>query len=573
MATTTDIIASPITINAATLLPLKLTSKNFAAWHLQIVALLEGLNLFGYIDGSYPCPPPTITVDGADVPNPAHAKWKQQDRLIYSAIIGSLSENLVTTISKAALAESKAAAAWTTLTTLFANKSRSRVMTLKDKISHISKGSNPVADYLQEIQQIADELALIGHPLDDLDIVIHALSGLGPDYKEIIAALKARDIPITFEQLFEKLLDYERFLKKDEPILVDIPIATANVAKKTFHPRPRQRNNRFVFDPKRSRTSHQSDSPLQHRHSSGQFCEKPGHTAKTCYKILGRPPNQPSPIVNFAHVSTNSTSQPPALSLSPSSLDSSTVIPLNNSSLSVPPPHLISTTDHFPIPLPCDINPTPTHIENSAPPHNNTDAASSFLPSKPNPTNTHPMTTRSKNNIFKPKRIFHSTKQPLLESLEPTCVSQALKIPHWKQAMSEEFMVLLNNGTWDLVPPSSQLSPIGCKWIFKIKRHPDGSISRYKARLVAKGFHQMHGVNYFDTFSPVIRPQTIKLVLSIALAYNWPICQMDVNNAFLQGTLHEEVYMQQPPGFIHPSYPSHVFRMGIMVFCDVNEIL
>ncbi|KAI4297314.1 hypothetical protein L6164_037208 [Bauhinia variegata] len=311
MATTTDIIASPITINAATLLPLKHTSKNFAAWHLEIVALLEGLNLFGYIDGSYPCPPPTITVDGADVPNPAHAKWKQQDRLIYSAIIGSLSENLVSTISKAALAESKAAAAWTTLTTLFASKSRSRVMTLKDKISHISKGSKPVADYLQEIQQIADELALIGHPLDDLDIVLHALSRLGPDYKEIIAALKAKDIPITFEQLFEKLLDYERFLKKDEPVLVDIPIATANVAKKTFHPRPRQRNNRSFFDPKPSRTSHQSDRPLQHRHSfvHCQFCEKPGHTAKTCYKIVGRPPNQPSHIVNFAHGNGNPSNQ------------------------------------------------------------------------------------------------------------------------------------------------------------------------------------------------------------------------------------------------------------------------
>ncbi|KAI4318232.1 hypothetical protein L6164_026021 [Bauhinia variegata] len=219
-------------------------------------------------------------------------------------------------------------------------------------------------------------------------------------------------------------------------------------------------------------------------------------------------------------VSTNSTSQPP-LHPYPHPL----LIPPRLSHLTIHPYPFrrLTLSQQLKIsPFLCTVTTylSPTHIENSSPPHNNIDAASSLPPSNPHPTNTHSMTTRSKNNIFKPKRIFHSTKHPLPESLESTCISQALKIPHWKQAMSEEFMALLNNGTWDLVPPSSQLSPIGCKWVFKIKCHPNGSIYRYKARLVAKGFHQMHGVNYFDTFSPVIRPQTIKLVLSIALAYN-----------------------------------------------------
>lgn len=126
--------------------------------------------------------------------------------------------------------------------------------------------------------------------------------------------------------------------------------------------------------------------------------------------------------------------------------------------------------------------------------------------------------------------------------------------------MDHEFNALLHNGTWELVPKSSH-TPIGCKWIFRIKRNPDGSISKYKARLVAKGFLQQQGKYYFETFSPVTKPVTIRTVLSIALSSNWNIRQLDVNNAFLHGTLHEEVFMTQPPGYIHPDYPTHVCKL------------
>lgn len=126
--------------------------------------------------------------------------------------------------------------------------------------------------------------------------------------------------------------------------------------------------------------------------------------------------------------------------------------------------------------------------------------------------------------------------------------------------MDAEFNALLTNGTWELVPKENHYS-IGCKWIFRIKRKPDGTIDKYKARLVAKGFLQQYGKDYFDTFSPVTKPVTICTVISIALSQNWPIRQLDVNNAFLHGTLHEEVFMEQPPGFIHPQYPSHVCKL------------
>ncbi|KAI5342267.1 hypothetical protein L3X38_010142 [Prunus dulcis] len=102
---------------------------------------------------------------------------------------------------------------------------------------------------------------------------------------------------------------------------------------------------------------------------------------------------------------------------------------------------------------------------------------------------------------------------------------------------------------WSLVPPSPLHTPIGCKWVFQIKRHPDGRIERNKARLVAKGFHQQPGIDYTETFSPVVKPATIRIILSLAISRGWSLRQLDIKNAFLHAFLNEDVYMIQPPGF------------------------
>ena len=102
---------------------------------------------------------------------------------------------------------------------------------------------------------------------------------------------------------------------------------------------------------------------------------------------------------------------------------------------------------------------------------------------------------------------------------------------------------------------------IGCKWVLKPKLKPDGSLDRLKARLVAKGYHQIDGVDYTETFLPVIKPGTIRLVLSLALVRHWDIRQLDVKNAFLHGVLTEDIYMEQPPSMINPKFPSHVCKL------------
>jgi histone deacetylase 1/2 len=124
--------------------------------------------------------------------------------------------------------------------------------------------------------------------------------------------------------------------------------------------------------------------------------------------------------------------------------------------------------------------------------------------------------------------------------------------------MEQEFKALLHNETWKLVPPISGVNVIDFKWVFKVKKHVDGSIERYKVRLVAKGFKQRYDLDYKDTFSPVVKPTTIRLLLSLAVTRGWSIHQVDVHNAFYHGVLEEEVYLRQPPGFVDPSRPYHL---------------
>jgi histone deacetylase 1/2 len=132
--------------------------------------------------------------------------------------------------------------------------------------------------------------------------------------------------------------------------------------------------------------------------------------------------------------------------------------------------------------------------------------------------------------------------------------------------MQDEYDALLRNHTWHLVPYKKGANLIDCKWVFKIKRKSDGTIDRYKGRLVAKGYKQRYGLDYEDTFSPVVKIATIRLVLSIAVSRAWPMRQLDVQNAFLHGVLEEEIYMRQPPGFESNSHPGFVCKLDKAIY-------
>ncbi|KAK1617261.1 hypothetical protein QYE76_022778 [Lolium multiflorum] len=210
--------------------------------------------------------------------------------------------------------------------------------------------------------------------------------------------------------------------------------------------------------------------------------------------------------------------------------------------------------------------PTCSSPASPAPTAADSPVAAPSVPTVAPPTAPSPPVTRRSRGIIQPKVRTDGTvawssilaaRDAARDTTEPSDYRTALRIPHWRSAMETEFSALQENGTWNLVPPIPGVNLIDSKWVFKVKLRADGSVERYKARLVAKGFKQRYGLDYEETFSPVVKPATIRLLLSMALSRRWHLRQLDIQNAFLNGFLDEQVYMRQPPGFADPDKPGH----------------
>jgi hypothetical protein len=125
-----------------------------------------------------------------------------------------------------------------------------------------------------------------------------------------------------------------------------------------------------------------------------------------------------------------------------------------------------------------------------------------------------------------------------------------VKDEKWINIMDEEIKAIEKNNTWELTTIPKEQKLIGVKWVFKAKNNAKGEIERYKARLVVKGYSQRPGIDYDEVFAPVARLETIRMVISLAAQNKWKIYQMDVKSAFLNGILEEEIYVEQPMGYV-----------------------
>ncbi|CAL8136827.1 unnamed protein product [Prunus armeniaca] len=484
-----------------------------------------------------------------------------------------------------------------------------------------------IADYLDKMNAISDNLALAGKPVGDDELVQIILNNLGPAYEMTVNAAQARDTPITGRG--------GRFRGNGRGI---VPAGRGGAAGRGgVNPRPNPYNNNVR--PNYANNGERFNGAGER--ITCQICGNPGHPALDCYQRMntayeGKVPARKltamatSPITlnrqtneqwlldtgANAHVTPDlqnlvnpkeyngnenvggdlktrktlfhgrcenglypfsggggqfnypisvcvgirvsaqkwhsrlghltlstvkfliSNKKVPVLGASNVAFCQS--CPLGKSTklpFSISKPTISSSHEQEAVPIP-ELNqsvPTDTH---GAPSSN----SQSIQPQR--------MTTRSQSGIHKrnPKYALHVNIDHSL--VEPTCYSQAFKQHEWRNAMVQEFNALQRCGTWKLVPYHPQMNLLPNKWVFKLKQRADGSIERYKARLVANGFHQKPGIDYTETFSPVVKHSTIRLVLSLAVSKWWPIRQLDVHNAFLHGFLNEDVYMRQPAGFV-----------------------
>jgi histone deacetylase 1/2 len=172
------------------------------------------------------------------------------------------------------------------------------------------------------------------------------------------------------------------------------------------------------------------------------------------------------------------------------------------------------------------------------------------------------MVTRAQDGIFRPHprnaNIANVAEPPPV----PPSIRAALRDDQGRRAMQDEYNALLRNDTWCLVPRPQGARVISGKWILKNKLHPDGLLERRKARWVLRGDTQRPGVDFDQTFSSVVKPVTIRIVLTLAASNGWPVHQLDVSNAFLRGELKETVYCQQPTGFVDSHHLNHVWLLS-----------
>jgi hypothetical protein len=144
--------------------------------------------------------------------------------------------------------------------------------------------------------------------------------------------------------------------------------------------------------------------------------------------------------------------------------------------------------------------------------------------------------------------------------LEPLRVEETLDDADWVMAMQEELNNFTRNEVWSLVECPKQ-NVIGTKWVFRNKQDENGVVTKNKARLVAKGYTQVEGLDFGETYAPVISLEAIRILLAFATHHNFKLHQMDVKSAFLNGPISEEVYVEQPPGFEDPQFPNHIFKL------------
>ncbi|KAK2985196.1 hypothetical protein RJ640_010485 [Escallonia rubra] len=224
-------------------LSLKLTTKNYLYWKMQVVPLLRGLEIFGFVDGTISAPPSHITPQGqtSSIPNPDFQLWRNQDSMILSMLISSFSEEILPLVVGCNTKHD----VWKVLASSLASPSNTRILGLHKSLHEFNPKDETVSAYLQSAKIISDELFAVGRPFSPEDFNIYVFRGLKPEFKDLVTTLSARFEPVTFSELHSLLLSHE-FLNADHldkltlhhpsPSLSLNPTPAANLSHRNHHP-------------------------------------------------------------------------------------------------------------------------------------------------------------------------------------------------------------------------------------------------------------------------------------------------------------------------------------------------
>uniref|UniRef100_A0A803P919 Reverse transcriptase Ty1/copia-type domain-containing protein n=1 Tax=Cannabis sativa TaxID=3483 RepID=A0A803P919_CANSA len=469
----------------------------------QVLAAIRGNRLLKFIQDEAPPQQFLSDVDRASSTyNHEFLDWDVSDQLLVSWLLSSMTVSLLTRMVGCHTARQ----IWANLEKHFTLKVSSKILEFRTQLQNLKKGTLSLNDYLLKVKQHVDLLASVGEVLRDRAHIAAIFKGLPTN----LATSKTEQQP-------EVNLAYQnRFSKTNYPSRPPLEFGTFSPQYSAARGSPSNRGAYF-YHPRANGYG------VPH-YSVPHFTQD--KMIPIGIRTLGQQTivHQISTIWPQTHHMKDLSSWFTALANTTTTVAQTPQLPISGVSNIATAP-----IASFSFPITVEITNAPSSAavnnENTAFVPNETNTTAATTTDIPNVINSHNMQTRSKSGIRKPKAY--------LALKEPTSVKQAMQSAQWNGAMSTKM----------------------------IKENPDGSVSTLKTRLVAKGFHQQPGFDFTETFSPVVKPVTIRVVLSMALSNGWDIKQLNVNNAFLNGYL-QEVYMTQPPGFVLPDAPHLVCKLN-----------
>uniref|UniRef100_A0A2N9GTY6 Uncharacterized protein n=1 Tax=Fagus sylvatica TaxID=28930 RepID=A0A2N9GTY6_FAGSY len=496
--------------------------------------------------------------------NPSFFSWKKRDKALLTPTYLTLSPPVLSMVVGLNFAQE----VWSTLETRFTSTARANVLNLKLELQSVKKGTDSINVYMQQVKTVKDKFSIVGVQIDDEEMLHMVLKGLPKEYSSFNSAIRTRDDSLTFEKLSVLLQTEEISINESSEINSTLAISQGSPsqgAQSAFH----GQNSNAFNKPGHNRPTcqicgkvgryaincyHRMDFAYQGKNPPTKLAAMANASNLNITQGTGYPPTTKGylcqdPITKKLYISRHvlfNETEFPALEI-PTPSQSSTTKSYSSDSWFT---HLLSTHTCTSLSYsPCLNSTSPSHnstsplsIDQALAPQSFIDpsiapiltsdiqpaagiqspghasAVDSFhnqppvIPApqiphiSPTISNSHPMQTRSKHGILKPKTCYKAQLDYTLT--KPPTFKIATQIYQWCQAMQDEYDELIRQGTWSLVSPPTNHNIVGCKWAYKLKTHSDGSIARYKARLVAKGFHQQQNIDFDETFSPVIKPPT-----------------------------------------------------------------
>uniref|UniRef100_A0ACD5W3B3 Uncharacterized protein n=1 Tax=Avena sativa TaxID=4498 RepID=A0ACD5W3B3_AVESA len=521
LSTTAAALSSPLAsifINQHVPFVLTLNPPNYTQWRTLFEVVFAKFGVTDHID---------------DPPRAAAAYWLQDDAHVVSWLYNRVSQEIFGLVHQR---NATAATIWSSIATLFLENAEHQVVFLATDFRRIEQGTGSVISYFARLKECADRLADLGEHVTDRDQVLNMFRGLAPRLQYAIPILTMQRPLPSFLACRSFLLLEESRQSTHSDTFPDAALHAAR-APSTYNPGSASSGGGGSGS---GGGGSGSGSSSGNRNNSGG-------NRNYGYKGKGKAPAYQSGG-GGASSSTAAPVRPPAAPAGApwTGLVHAWAMPWRPHA---PGSGILGSRPGAPAPFAGSASHYP-----AAP----GGASASYGVAAPHaPSNGGPAWDQTA-LIHALNTLSGHPQQPPPAGAEWYFDTGATSHMASSSAMQEEYRALMANRTWTLVPRPPGANIVTGKWVFRHKLKADGALERYKARWVVRGFSQRPGVDFDETFSPVVKSATIRAVLTIAASREWPVHQMDVNNAFLQGQLTKRVYCQQPSGFVDDTRPDHV---------------